>query len=122
MPLHHEEEERELFPAVLRSCGHPAERAAMQALVDRLTAEHRALEQAFRALRPALRALAAGNAAKLDAAALKALLADYEAHARFEEREFLPPAQIILGRDGNQMAGLGLALHLRHAPPVVPYV
>jgi hypothetical protein len=35
---------------------------------------------------------------------------------------FLPVAERILSRNGEHMAALGLALHLRHAPLVVGYV
>ena len=37
-------------------------------------------------------------------------------------RSFLPLAERILGRNGNHMAALGLALHLRHAPQPIGYV
>lgn len=41
---HHAEEESELFPAVLRSAGRGEEHDRAQAMVRRLTAEHRAIE------------------------------------------------------------------------------
>ncbi|MEZ5652848.1 MAG: hypothetical protein R3E87_20115 [Burkholderiaceae bacterium] len=45
------------------------------------------------------------------------LIDAYLAHARFEEQEFLPLSELILNRDGNHMAALGLALHARHVLP-----
>ncbi len=114
---HHAEEEQELFPAVLASARRGDERGRVTSIVERLTREHRRLEQAFAALEPALKRLAAGHDAELDAAAVAALARDYAAHARYEESEFLPLAQQILGRDGNHLAALGMSLHLRHAVP-----
>jgi hypothetical protein len=43
----------------------------------------------------------------------------YNAHANYEETEFLPLAETILGRNANHMAALGLSLHMRHTP--IPY-
>jgi hypothetical protein len=50
------------------------------------------------------------------------LVHSYGNHARFEEEEFLPLSDIILGRDGNHMAALGLALHMRHSQPPLGYL
>jgi hypothetical protein len=43
-------------------------------------------------------------------------------HARYEETVFLPLAERILSRNGDHMDALGLALHLRNAPPVVGHI
>jgi hypothetical protein len=119
---HHADEEKELFPAVLRSAQAGEERRAVAEMTERLTREHRAIEAVWKQLEPALRAVAKGAVADLDAAATSELIALYLDHARFEEREFLPLAARILGRDGNHMAALGLSLHLRHAPQPIAYV
>ena len=120
---HHQEEERELFPAVLGSATRGSEREQVQAIVDQLTAEHRAVESAFEALEPSLKRVAKGQDATMPAAQLAtqvaALVTRYEEHARYEENEFLPLAERILGRNGNHMAALGLSLHIRHAMPQV---
>lgn len=116
---HHVEEERDLFPAVLASASAGDERNRVQAIVERLTREHREVERAFAKLEPALKEAARGHTAALDPAAVLAVVAKYEAHARFEEQEFLPLSQRILGRNGDHMAALGLALHLRHEAPQV---
>lgn len=112
---HHTEEERDLFPAVLASASAGAERERVQRMVEQLTREHRGVEAQFARLRHDLEATAKGHASRLDGAAVAALVADYLAHARFEETEFLPVAQAILGRNSDHMAALGLALHTRHA-------
>jgi hypothetical protein len=49
-------------------------------------------------------------------------VSEYTAHAQFEEAEFLPLAQTILGRNSNHMAALGLSLHMRHVKPVNAYI
>jgi len=114
---HHAEEERELFPAVLASARKGEERDDVQAIVDRLTQEHRQIEAAWSGLERALKAVAKGGDADLDGAAVTALVTDYLAHARYEEGVFLPLSQQILGRNSNHMAALGMSLHLRHAVP-----
>lgn len=113
---HHADEESELFPAVLRSATEGAEREALQSLVERLSAQHRALERGWKALRPLVKRVAAGENATLDEAAVTALVGAYRQHAELEEGEFLPRAREILARNGNHMAALALALHLRHVP------
>ena len=119
---HHADEESVLFPAVLRSAAEGAEGLRVQALVQRLTAEHRDIEARWKKLEPAVRAAAKVEPAELDLHEVDALVRAYLAHARFEEERFLPLAERILGRNENHMAALGLALHLRHAAPTVGHL
>lgn len=119
---HHADEERELFPAVLASAKKGDERDRVQLMVKRLTQEHRELEAQWKRLGSGLKKVAKGQASDVDAAAIQQLVAQYRAHAAFEEREFLPLSQEILGRNSNHMAALGLSLHMRHTPvPVKGY-
>jgi heme-degrading monooxygenase HmoA/hemerythrin-like domain-containing protein len=111
---HHREEEAELFSAVLADAVAGDERAKVESLVNRLVGEHRRVEGMYARLVPALSAMASGSEASLDRAAVATLVTDYRAHARFEEKIFLPLAQTILRRNSNHMAALGLALHIRH--------
>jgi len=119
---HHADEEGDLFPAVLRSAAPGEERERVEAMVERLTAEHRMVEALWRKLKPAVKHAAGGGGAELNPDDVAALVHAYGQHASFEEREFLPLAQEILGRNGNHMAALGLSLHLRHAPQPVGYI
>ena len=119
---HHADEEKELFPAVLRSATPGEEAARVEAIVNRLVAEHRLIESMWRRLHPAVKAVAASKDTSLDTGEVERLVRAYAEHAIYEEKEFLPLAQDILGRDGNHMAALGLSLHLRHAPAVVGYI
>lgn len=116
---HHLDEERELFPAVLASARKGDEHDQVAALVKRLTDEHRELEATWKRLEPGLKKVAKGQAGDVDVAEIERLVTQYRAHARFEEAEFLPLSQQILGRDSHHLAALGLSLHMRHAPPKV---
>ena len=116
---HHQEEEHELFPAVLASAVKGDERDRVQSLINTLTAEHRQVEAAWTQLEPKLKAVAKGRDADLDAAQIGALVQKYLAHARLEEEVFLPLSQTILGRDSNHMAALGMSMHMRHVMPEV---
>lgn len=111
---HHDEEERVLFDAVLRSAAAGEEHARVKEITARLTREHREVEARFARLEPELKKLARGQDGQLDAAELELLVRQYRAHAEFEEAEFLPLSHAILSRDSNHMAALGLSLHVRH--------
>ncbi|GAB4088321.1 hemerythrin domain-containing protein [Hydrogenophaga soli] len=119
---HHEEEERALFPAVEAAAAAGDERARMVELAQTLTHEHRELEALWQQVQPALKRVAKGQEVELPAEALAQLVSRYQAHARGEESSYLPLAHAILSREGAHMDALGLALHIRHRPPVVGYV
>ncbi|MDD4999527.1 MAG: hemerythrin domain-containing protein [Thiomonas arsenitoxydans] len=111
---HHQDEERELFPAVLASAQAGAELAQVKALVKQLTDEHRALEAVWKRLEPGLKKVAKGQAGDVAVADVNHLVTHYRAHAEFEEAQFLPLSQLILSRNANHMGALGLSLHMRH--------
>jgi iron-sulfur cluster repair protein YtfE (RIC family) len=112
---HHDDEERDLFPAVIRVAqpGDEAERA--RAMVAQLVREHREIAQVWKRLEPSVQAIANGYLPRLDAALLQELVSRFNEHVRVEEEEFLPFAQRVLARQAEDMAMLGLALHRRHA-------
>ena len=111
---HHNDEERDLFPAVLQVAqpGDEADRA--QAMVSQLVREHREIAQLWKKLEPAMQGIANGYVPALDAALLDELVQRFNEHVRVEEEEFLPFAQQVLARRSQDMAMLGLALHRRH--------
>lgn len=119
---HHADEERDLFPAVQRSAAPGEESELVAQMTLRLTHEHRAIEALWAGIKPAVKTVAHGRSVELDAAALEDLVRMYMAHARFEEKHFLPLAQQILGRNGNHLAALGIALHMRHVPQPAGYI
>lgn len=119
---HHLEEERELFPAVIASAHPGDELQRVKAMAQRLTDEHRAIEKLWKSLEKGLKQVAKGHGTELDISDLHRLVTEYQAHAHFEETEFLPLSEKILGRNSNHMAALGLSLHMRHAKPVNAYI
>ncbi|MEZ5644213.1 MAG: hemerythrin domain-containing protein [Burkholderiaceae bacterium] len=119
---HHLEEERELFPAVMASAQPGEELQRVKAMAQRLTDEHRAIEKLWKSLEKGLKQVAKGHSTELDTSDLQRLVAEYQAHAQFEEAEFLPLSEEILGRNSNHMAALGLSLHMRHVKQVPGYI
>jgi hypothetical protein len=119
---HHRDEERELFPAVERSAVPGVEVDWAQALSQRLTRDHRAIEALWKRLKPQVKEAAAGKAMVLDVDAVAELVRLYTAHARFEEDHYLPFAHDILGRNENHLAALAVSLHMRHTPEPVGYI
>lgn len=115
---HHAEEERELFPAVLAQATPGREREGVQSLVERLTQEHRLLELRWSQMEPTLTKIAQGEAFDLDAALVETLVLDYGAHAAFEEAEFLPLCQAILGRSKKNLTLSDLSHHGAWVPTV----
>lgn len=113
---HHQEEERELFTAVMASAQKGDELARVKRIVDQLTDEHRDVEAKWKRLRPAIQKLARGQDADLDPVVVADLIAQYEAHARFEETEFMPLSQLILGRNENHLSALAMSMHMRRNP------
>jgi len=115
---HHDEEERELFPALRHSAAPGDEAGLVKSLVARLEREHRELESMWDAVEPALRRLGRGKEASLDRAAVGRLVTAYLGHARFEESAVLPLAQRILS--SGDRAALALGLAMRRTPQRVP--
>jgi iron-sulfur cluster repair protein YtfE (RIC family) len=120
--VHHAEEEEVLFPAVLRSAEPGEEHNRVQTLIWRLTDEHREIEDLWKHLRAEVVRVADGRTANLPQEAVNLLVGLYRQHAGTEERDFLPLAQDILGRNDNHMAALGLSLHMRHRAVPVGYI
>lgn len=111
---HHSEEERDLFTAVLANALPGDEREMVQRMINDLTLEHREIERLWASIEPELAKLAKGRIGDINESPIQKLVAQYTAHARLEESDFLPLAEIILGRKDPKMAELGLALHTRH--------
>ena len=111
--VHHAEEERELFPAVLREAEPGAELDAARAMVAQLVREHRDMEARWAQLQPAVEAVSRGESPPMDAPLIEDLVQHFFAHAHFEEEHFLPLAQKVLGRRSEAMAELGRTLHAR---------
>lgn len=85
-PLHHEDEDVDLFPA-LRTLG----QAELDASIDALQAQHDSLGHLWQALRPWLNATVAGKACAAPAE-VDDFAVSYPAHAAREEAEIYPAA------------------------------
>lgn len=85
-PLHHDDEDRDLFPA-LRSLAQPE----LTNCIDELQAQHESLGHLWHALRPWLNATAEGQACPPPAEVDEFAVA-YPAHAAREEAEIYPAA------------------------------
>lgn len=119
---HHADEERDLFPGVVRSAEPGEERARVEWMTELLVAEHRVLESLWHELEPSVRAAAKGRAATIDARLVSRLVRQYARHARFEELHFLPLAQTILARNANHLDAVGMGFHMRRLPDLPGYI
>lgn len=93
-PLHHEDEERHVFPALRSSTD-----AALHAAVERLQGEHAAMAERWTLARAALLALADGRIAQFSEdqhAALAAFAAGYAEHIELEETLVYPAARAAM--------------------------
>jgi hemerythrin-like domain-containing protein len=109
---HHEDEELDLFPALLESMA-GSDAVCLRELTAGLAAEHRALEARWRALRRVLEAVAGGHAAAPPADDVQAFVDLYERHIGREDAELLPMAARLL--DDATLDRIGLAMRTRRA-------
>lgn len=107
---HHEDEEIDLFPALLESMA-GSDAVCLRELTEGLTREHRQFEVMWHGLRAMLQRLADGENIVLDAASVKAFTDAYAKHIEREETELLPMAARLL--DAAQIATMGGAMRKR---------
>lgn len=113
---HHEDEERDLFPALLESMA-GSDAVCLRELTGSLRADHVALAADWQAVRRGLTSVAGGDAAGFDAAAARALIDAYARHIRREETELLPMAGRLL--DDATLRRIGRAMRERRGVPAV---
>ncbi|GAB4126579.1 MAG: hemerythrin domain-containing protein [Sideroxydans sp.] len=101
---HHQDEEQDLFPA-LRGSGNPLAAAH----IERLLGEHAELENAWRALRPLLCAIADAHVDKLDDHLVTPFIHGYARHIEFENTQLLPLARTLLDAAELQRIGRNMA-------------
>jgi hemerythrin-like domain-containing protein len=107
---HHENEELDLFPALLESMA-GSDAVCLRELSAALVADQRVLEQRWRSLRRVLEQVAAGTAAALAVDEAQAFVGLYERHMAREEAELLPMAARLL--DDATLDRIGLAMRAR---------
>lgn len=107
-PLHHEDEERHIFPLLLAGSPDPE----VTTLVRQLQQDHLDMAERWAAARGALQALAEGTAERLDGAAEEALdrfAASYADHLRHEDEAVYPAAQALVDREAERAMGREMA-------------
>ncbi len=107
---HHEDEEQDLFPALLESMA-GSDAVCVRELTAALCADHRALEARWRTLRAVLVQVAAGAGSALAAADVQTFVQLYEQHIAREESELLPMAARLL--NDSDLDRVGLAMRAR---------
>ncbi|HZQ73826.1 MAG TPA: hemerythrin domain-containing protein [Burkholderiales bacterium] len=104
---HHEDEERDLFPA-LRAAAARAGRGEVAAAIDALEGEHAAMRVLYERLRAGLEALCAGSAGLREKAAAE-FARLYRRHMRTEAQLVFPFAREILGEQARAALGGSMA-------------
>ena len=107
---HHADEEQDLFPALLEAMA-GSDAVCLRELTEQLTLQHRELEAHWRALRPVLEHIAAGEAVALDAALVEGMVGHYEQHLQRENDELLPMAARLI--DDAALQRIGRAMRQR---------
>jgi hemerythrin-like domain-containing protein len=113
-PLHHEDEEEDLFP-LLGAATPPAESARLAALVAVLLAQHREMHAAYDAIRSQLETVADGRLGTIDPALVDRLHTLIVHHVETEETELIPFARAHLGPAEIEQFGRAMAAR-RNAP------
>jgi hemerythrin-like domain-containing protein len=106
---HHEDEEHDLFPALVESVA-GSDPVCIRQLTDSLAADHRELERLWAPVRAWLVAVE-GGAAPPDTDPIDAFVELYERHAVREEQELLPMASRLLGP--QELDRIGRSMRLR---------
>jgi hemerythrin-like domain-containing protein len=106
---HHEDEEHDLFPLLLRA------RPDLAPLVTRLREEHKRLEAVWKNLAPALADPESYATADFHRR-VDEFRAAYENHVALENADLIPAAQKLLGKD--DLARLGQAMAHRRGVPL----
>lgn len=103
---HHEDEEADLFPALLKTLqevGTVSEKQQIPEVITLLLADHRKLETLWLKIRPALALIAAGKEANLENSIITELSNIYEKHIHTEENVVFPLAKKYLGAGDVQI-------------------
>jgi len=112
---HHRDEEDDLLPALIESMA-GSDPVCLRELAAAAITAHRAIESAWRALRPQVLAVARGEPAVLSASAVDALAERCRASFALEDREILPMAARLL--DHPTLQDLARRFDARRAAPI----
>ncbi|HEV8552058.1 MAG TPA: hemerythrin domain-containing protein [Casimicrobiaceae bacterium] len=107
---HHEDEEQDLFPALLESMA-GSDAICIRHLIDSLTVDHRELERLWDVLKAWLVRVEARDAVSAEAGEISLFADLYDRHIAREEQELLPMAARLLG--SSDLDRIGHAMRLR---------
>jgi len=105
--FHHQDEEQDLFPALRAAPG--SDNLTLDALLERLLAEHVFMLAAWEALHPVLLKLAEGKPATLTADLIENFISRYTDHIAIENVELLPLAARLLDLQQMELIGRRMA-------------
>lgn len=109
-PHHHEDEEVDLFPALIESMA-GSDAVCLRELIAGLTREHREFERMWTGLRVSLERIARGEKVVLSNATVESFVDAYASHIEKENGELLPMATRLLSDD--QLGAIGRSMRLR---------
>ena len=109
-PLHHADEEQDLFPALLEAVA-GSDAVCLRQLTASLQADRRELEQHWADLRPRLLRVSDALVDHLDTEVVEAFVGRYEDHIRREEADLLPMAARLLS--DAELDRIGQAMRAR---------
>ena len=106
---HHEDEERDLFPALLESMA-GSDAICIRQLVDSLTIDHRELERLWEILKAWLGRIEARDTASPETGEISLFVDLYDRHIAREQQELLPMAARLLGSPDLDRIGHSMRL------------
>lgn len=111
-PRHHEDEEADLFPRVLRrlqATGDNARAARIGVIIERLQDDHEDMDVLWSSLRLQLARVEDGQAPSFDPAEVAQFINRYRAHIEIEESQIGPAARSVLTQDDQVAIGRSMA-------------
>jgi hemerythrin-like domain-containing protein len=111
-PRHHDDEEVDLFPQVLRrleAAGDTARAARIGIIIERLQDDHDDMDVLWSSLRTQLARVEDGQAPSFDPAEVAQFINRYRAHIETEETEVGPAARAVLTPEDLQAIGRSMA-------------
>jgi hemerythrin-like domain-containing protein len=110
-PMHHQDEEADLFPLLLQQAKKPEMQARAFDIIARLMVEHRQFEALWCEIEPVLTMIATGENQTFAPDLIKHFSHAYRQHIANEESILLPMAQHLLS--AGQLATLGSSMKAR---------
>jgi iron-sulfur cluster repair protein YtfE (RIC family) len=115
-PIHHDDEEQDLFP-LLRAATPPIEEARLEILIAALLAQHQDMRAAYDAVRPQLAAVSDGRLGAIDPELVDRLHTLCFEHVELEELELMPFAREHLDAPAVERLGRAMAARRNAAYP-----